>query len=107
AVALDAIPQGKKVTFAVGWPAEAVERYPGLDVLSQSLVTHREAMRVSWFASGGAFDSDTTGRDGNDRATTTSNGWLAPKMTGVVHLWTVLHDSRGGTAFAAQDITVR
>jgi hypothetical protein len=106
-VALDQIPAGHQVTFTVGWPADAVERYPVLDVLPQALVMHREAMRVSWFASAGAFDNDSTGRDENDTATSTSNGWLAPKMHTVVHLWTVLHDSRGGTDFAAYTLTLR
>jgi hypothetical protein len=107
AVALDALPAGKRVTFTVGWPAAAVEHYPVLDVLSQSLVTHREAMRVSWFASAGTFDDDATGRGESDLATTTSNGWVAPATPGPLHLWLVLHDSRGGVAFAAYDATVR
>jgi hypothetical protein len=78
-----------------------------LDPATQMLISEREAMRLSWFATAGVFDADTTGRDMLDPATTTSNGWHAPSAPGVVHVWLVLHDSRGGVDFAAIDLVVR
>ena len=55
-------PAGATVTLELGWPAEAPESYPVWDLASRTLVTHREALRVSWFASAGSFPKDTTGR---------------------------------------------
>ena len=64
-----------------------------------ALVPQREALRVSWFASAGVFDHDVTGRDAEDVALSTVNGWQAPTTPGIVHLWLVLRDSRGGVDF--------
>ena len=63
-------------------------------------------MRVSWYATAGAFDTETTGRAEDDPATTTPNGWSAPGAPGVVHVWIVLRDSRGGVDFASYDLNV-
>ena len=105
-VALDALPAGRDVQFEVGWPAESAESFPVFDVSSASLITHRESLRVSWFATGGSFAHEVTGRDENDMATTTDNVWTAPSTPGPVHLWVVLRDSRGGVDFAAYELTV-
>jgi hypothetical protein len=103
-VALDSLPAGAQIAFTVGW--DAPESYPVLDALAQQLVTHREAMSVSWFASAGAFTDERTGRGEDDPALDTSNTWSAP-AAGVVHLWLVLRDSRGGTDFASYELTVK
>jgi len=63
-------------------------------------------MRVSWFATDGSFDQDRTGRDETDMTTATDNDWVAPTTPGVVHLWLVLRDSRGGIDWRALDLTV-
>jgi hypothetical protein len=76
------------------------ERYVSFDLGSQSLVDAREGMHVSWFATGGSFDLDRTGRDGADTATTSDDGWTPPGPGQTVHLWVVLHDDRGGTGWA-------
>jgi hypothetical protein len=104
---LDAIPSGKTVDLSVGWPAESVESFPVFDVAAAALVTHREAMRVSWFATAGSFAHEVTGRGEDETATTTDDSWTAPTMPGLVHLWVVLRDSRGGGDFASYDLTVR
>ena len=57
-------------------------------------------MHVSWFATGGSFDLDRTGRDGSDVTTTSDNGWTAPSSGTAVHLWIVLRDDRGGVGWA-------
>jgi hypothetical protein len=106
AVTLDALPAGKAVDFAVDWPAASVESYPVFDESAGMLVTHRESMRVSWFASDGAFTHDVTGRDETDPATSTDNVWTAPTTPGPVHMWLVLRDSRGGIDYAAYELTV-
>ena len=91
---------GAQVTFEASWDAEVAETFPVYDIRSVALTPQREALRVSWFATGGTFDHDVTGRAEDDPGLTTSNGWTAPISAGRVHLWLVLRDSRGGVAFA-------
>jgi hypothetical protein len=105
--AIDQIPAGADVTLSVGWTADSPETYPVFDVLAQTLVDQREAMRVSWYATSGALAVETSGAAENDPALSTENHWRAPAQSGVAHLWVVLRDSRGGLDFAAYDVTVR
>jgi len=90
---------GQKVTFEASWSAQAAETFPVYDIRTVTLVAQREALRVSWFATAGVFDHDVTGRDAEDPALSTANGWQAPATAGPVHLWLVLRDSRGGVDF--------
>jgi len=83
------------------------ERYAGFDLETQSVVDQREAIVVGWFATGGAFDEDRTGRTSSDDGTTSENGWQAPAQAGLVHLWVVLRDDRGGTGWAEYALEVR
>jgi hypothetical protein len=76
------------------------ERYVVFDVQSQALEDQREAISLAWYATGGSFDNDNTGRADTDFATTSDNVWHAPSSTGTVHLWAVLTDNRGGTGWA-------
>jgi hypothetical protein len=96
---------GQAVSLAVSWPAASVENYPAWDVLTRALIYHNEAMRVSWYATAGSFEHDITGRSEFESETYTQNSWT-PGAPGLVHLWVVLHDSRGGTDFAAYDLNV-
>ncbi len=82
------------------------ERYVVFDTASASLVDQREGIAVSWFATGGVFDSDATGRAGSDTQTTSENGWQAPAQAGPVILWVVLRDDRGGVGWQTYDIEV-
>jgi len=105
-VSLGAIPINAKVDFNASWPSESAETYPVYDIVGQQLVDHRESLRVSWFATAGSFEHDTSGRDENDAATSTDDVWTAPATPGLVHLWLVLRDSRGGVDFASYDVMV-
>jgi hypothetical protein len=96
-----------KVTLTASWPPESVESFPVYDLNSLSLVDHREAMRVSWFATAGQFEHDRTGRGEDEMETSTENSWTAPDMAGAVTMWVVLRDSRGGVAFATLTATVQ
>jgi len=96
---------GQTVSLAVNWPADSVENYPAWDVLQRVLVYHNEAMRVSWYATAGSFEHDITGRSESESETYAQNNWT-PDAPGLVHVWVVLHDSRGGTDFAAYDFNV-
>ena len=106
-VALDAIAAGSVVTLAVGWSDDSPESFPVLDPLSQTLVTHRESMTVSWLASDGVLAAANTGRAEDDAALFTTTTWTAPATAGVAHLFVALRDSRGGVDFASYDVTVR
>jgi hypothetical protein len=96
---------GQTVTLTASWPAESVENYPAWDVLKRTLVSHNEAMRVSWYATAGFFEHDITGRGESETETFAENTWR-PDGPGLVHLWIVLHDSRGGTDFASYDFDI-
>lgn len=85
------------VTLTASWPASAVESYLFYDPLTQALVTRREAMRLSWFATGGALDVDASAVGEADSATQVSTIWHPPDA-GPATLWLVLRDSRGGLA---------
>ena len=106
-VALDAIARGARVVLRASWPAASAESYLAFDVPSQSVVTRREGLRVSWFASAGAFDSDVTGRREDETDTFTENPWTAPSDATTVHLWRVLRDARGGATWAEDTLVVR
>ncbi len=97
---------GQTVALAANWSADSVEYYPALDLVQRELVYHYEAMRVSWYATGGSFEHDITGRGEDEKDTTfAGNTWTADS-SGPVHMWIVLHDSRGGTDFASYDFNV-
>jgi hypothetical protein len=102
----DRVPAGGDVTLTASWPASAVEMFRYFDPQSQTLVTRREAMRVSWFATGGAIDVDASAVSETDDATSVSTTWHAP-ATGPAWLWIVLRDSRGGIATAEVAITIQ
>jgi hypothetical protein len=82
------------------------ERYVNFDLQSEALVDAREGMHVSWFATGGSFDLDRTGRDGSDLTTASDNTWTPPS-SGTVYMWVVLHDDRGGVGWAGYVISVQ
>jgi hypothetical protein len=103
---LGALPADKKVTLTASWTPESAESYPVFDIVGEALVDHRESLRVSWFATGGAFDHDRTGRGEEEIETSTDNVWQTP-AAGPAHLWVVLRDSRGGVDFAEYDVTVQ
>jgi hypothetical protein len=82
------------------------ERYVDYGLSTQSVVDLREGIHVAWYATGGTFDNDRTGRDGTDTTTTSDNAWQAPASPGPVHLWVVLADDRGGMGWSGYTLTV-
>jgi hypothetical protein len=95
---------GKTISLAANWSTDSVEYFPAFDLIRRELAYHFESMRVSWYATGGTFEHDITGRGEDEKDTTyAENTWTAD-VQGLVHMWVVLHDSRGGTDFAAFDI---
>jgi hypothetical protein len=107
---------GDRLSLRISWAdctadAAAIctgaESYLVLDLSNHELVVQRESMRVSWFATGGSFGLDRTGRDTSDSTTSSDNSWTAPSQAGVVHLWVVLRDDRGGVGFRGYALDVR
>jgi hypothetical protein len=82
------------------------ERFAAFDLASQSVVDQRESMAVAWFATGGSFDNDRTGRESSDTTDSSDNGWRAPDGPGPVYLWVVLRDNRGGVGWEQYTIQV-
>ena len=99
------VPVGQTISLTANWPAESVETYPAKDPITRELVTHFESMRVSWFSSGGSFEHDVTGRGEEEVENYAENTWQS-ETTGLVHIWVVLNDARGGTDFASLDLEV-
>lgn len=105
-VPADQVPAGATVTLTASWPASAVESYLYFDPQGQRLVTRRESMRLSWFATGGELAVDASAVGEADTATSVSTTWHAPDAPGTAWLWLVLRDSRGGTATQAVQVTL-
>ena len=93
------------VTLTASWPAGAVESYLYYDQLSQTLITRREAMRLSWFATGGSLAVDASAVDEDAPATQVSTTWHTP-AAGAATLWFVLRDSRGGIAVQSRQVDI-
>ncbi|WP_394847793.1 hypothetical protein LZC95_10060 [Pendulispora brunnea] len=104
--ALDHLPLGRDVEFTVAWPPEDAESYVSVDPATQSIVPRREAMRVSWYATAGTFATDRTGRTEAELDTFTNNVWSIETAAPRIHLWVVLRDSRGGSAYAVTTLSV-
>ena len=97
---------GQKVTLQADFSADSAETFLVWNVLTLTLDTQRESLRLSWFATDGAFEHDATGRTQTETEPFTQNSWTAPMTPGPVYFWTVLRDDRGGTDFAAAEIDV-
>jgi hypothetical protein len=86
------------------------EGYAYLDPQTHLVVSAREQIRVSWFSTAGTFDDDRTGVLGSDAArgvASSANGWTAPATTGLVHVWVVLRDDRGGVGWSSYVFDVK
>jgi hypothetical protein len=85
---------------ATGCPG--AETYPVFDATTQQITSHRESIRLSWYASAGSFENPVTGRDETETVSSSGNGWTAPTSAAgaqTVHFWVVIRDARGGQSF--------
>lgn len=96
---------GETVDLQVSWPECAdgacggAETYVVYDPDNKSLLQRREAISVTWYATGGSFAVARNGRSGDDTETSFTNTWTAPS-SGEASIWVVLRDERGGVGFA-------
>lgn len=104
-IAVPALRADTDVTLTASWPATSAESYLYYDLVGQTLVTRREAMRLSWFATGGALAVDATAVAETDPATQVSTTWHTP-AAGPATLWFVLRDSRGGIAVRSLQVDI-
>lgn len=103
-LALDHVAADADVTLTASW--DEPETYLYYDPSAQALITRRESMRVSWFATAGSLPVDATAIAEDDPATTASTTWHTPAAPGAAWVWLVLRDSRGGIAVQGAAITV-
>lgn len=100
------VARGAHISLHASWPAESAESYVVYNINQEQLVSTRESLRASWFATAGSFDADRTGRDATELEAFTDNGWTAPASASTVHFFVVLRDDRGGSTFATFDVAV-
>lgn len=67
---------------------------------TRTVQERRERITISWFANHGVFAEEQTGttEDEADRHEA-SNVWTAPSLPGLVRLWLVIRDDRGGAGW--------
>lgn len=83
------------------------EAYAYVDPATAVLAPRHESMRVSWFATQGEFTDDHTGRVEEEFALNTSDDeWQAPTQPGLVFMWVVLRDARGGVDWQSFQLKV-
>jgi hypothetical protein len=104
AIQLDHVAADTDVTLTAAW--DEPETYLYYDPSSQTLITRRESMRVSWFATAGSLPVDATAVGEDDAATSVSTTWHTPAEAGPAWVWIVLRDSRGGISTQGAAITV-
>jgi len=83
------------------------EAYGYVNPTTGELSPRHESMRVAWFSTTGSFEDDHTGIVEDDYTKTSSeNAWQAPTTPGLVFMWVVLRDARGGTAWQSFQLQV-
>lgn len=97
---------GASYELEAAWTPETPETFPVWTASSESLDQHRESLSVAWYATGGSFTHDSTGRGEEETELSTENVWTAPTEPGIVHFWIVVRDSRGGLDFAEASVSV-
>lgn len=102
---LPAVHAGDDVVLTPSW--DAPEMFLYFDQLNQVLITKREAMRVSYFATGGSIEVDASAVGEADPATSASTVWHAPTTPGRQTVFLVLRDERGGVATQTTAVDVQ
>ncbi|MFO0675094.1 MAG: hypothetical protein U0169_01040 [Polyangiaceae bacterium] len=94
------------VVLRLAWTDASREEYAYYDPVAVRVVARHESLRVSWFATGGSFEHDRTGRDEDDATAHSDDRWTPPDAPGRVWVWAVLRDDRGGAAVTSLPIDV-
>jgi hypothetical protein len=99
------LPANTPITLRVRWSDSSAETFPVFEPETRAVVMHREAIRVSWFASVGELASERTGRTEDEVESYADNTWTTADA-GTAHLWVVVRDSRGGTTFESFELAI-
>lgn len=76
------------------------ETYLWADPEARIVSERREGIVVRWYATGGVFDVERTGRTESDPdGIDTTNVWTAPRDPVLVRMWLVIRDDRGGVGW--------
>lgn len=116
--AVTIVPRSTRLALRAAWTAcparvaegcAGAEPYAWLDPTWRQLIQRREAIRISWFTTGGAFDAARTGRAEAEAGTAldSSNVWASPPSAGPVLLWVVIRDDRGGLGWSSYRLTTQ
>ncbi len=87
-------------------PCGGAETYLRFDPATRILGPQREAIRISWYATGGDLRHASTGRSPADTSNFSTNDWTAPALAGSHWLWLVVRDDRGGVSWAQVAVEV-
>lgn len=83
------------------------EPYLVFDPTTRELVTRREEIRVSWFATAGEIADDVVGRAADEAGKSdVENTWTAPAKAGEARLWLVIRDDRGGLGWQGYRVQI-
>ena len=92
------------VDITVSWDDADAECFLRFDRGENDLVETREQLTASFFVTDGRLRAERLA--GVEGSTTLRNRWSAPDVAGLVHLWVVLRDGRGGTKWSTRTMTV-
>ncbi len=83
------------------------EQYAWFDPESRVVSLRREAIRVAWFTTAGALDTDSGGlAEDEANGHSTDNAWTAPSAAGEARIWLVVRDDRGGVGWQSYRVRV-
>lgn len=82
------------------------ETYVVYDALTQSIESRHEALVVSWYATDGTFAEPRTDAPASDDEAVGANVFTLPARSGVVTVWAVARDDRGGVGWLSGSFTI-
>jgi hypothetical protein len=102
------IPARSEPTLRLTLTPESYEQFPTLQGTPPNLktVVVTEQPRFLWYADAGVLSQEITGQAQPDTLLKLDDKH-APAAGDVIHLWVVVHDDRGGTAYTKRFLVVR
>jgi hypothetical protein len=96
---------GDTVAIRAAYGPGSAEQYPVIDPSTMMVQMRTELLPTSWFIDAGKVDQETTGpeRPVTNWALTER---LPDALPAPLHVWAVVRDDRGGTAFTARALTL-
>lgn len=105
---------GEKVTLSASWPScnkgeecGGAETYAYYDPDTRDVTEKEEQITISWFATAGTFATDRSAAPDGGAATASEDVWTAPNKAGIVLVWAVIRDDRGGVSWQRYRLDVQ